>query len=211
MDITWVYLIQVCLIQHSQKEYQAKNLLAWYTHITLYMNTSTRGVPQQKTESWLLILSEEWKSHQFSSVQSLSRVRLLATPWITARQASLSVTNSRSTLKLMSIESVMPSSHLILCRPLLLLPSIPPSIRVFSNESTLHMRWPKYWSFSFSIIPSKEIPGLISFRMDWLDLFAVQGSSRVFSNTTVQNHQFFSTQPSSQSNSHIHTWPLEKP
>ena len=110
----------------------------------------------------------------FSSVQSLSRVRLFATPWITAHQASLSITNSWSLLRLTSIESVMPSSHLILCRPLLLLPPIPPSIRVFSNESTLHMRWPKYGSFSFSIIPSKEIPGLISFRMDWLYLLAVQ-------------------------------------
>ena len=104
------------------------------------------------------------------SVQSLSRVRLFATPWIAARQASLSVTNSQSLLKLMSIESVMPSTHLILYRPLLLLPPIPPSIRVFSNESTLRMRWPKYWSFSFSISPSGEHPGLISFRMDWLDL-----------------------------------------
>ena len=103
------------------------------------------------------------------------------------------------------IESVMPSSHLILCRPLLLLPPIPPSIRVLSNESTLCMRWPKYWSFSFSISPSKEIPGLISFRMDWLDLLAVQGLSRVLSNTTVQKHHFFSAQPSSQSNSHIYT------
>ena len=112
----------------------------------------------------------------FSSVQLLSRVQLFVTPRITAHQASLSITNSRSLLKLMSIESVMPSSHLILCRPLLLLPPIPPSIRVFSSESTLRMRWPKYWSFSFSIIPSKEIPGLISFRMDWLDLLAVQGT-----------------------------------
>ena len=111
-----------------------------------------------------------------SSVQSLKCVRLYAVPWITACQASLSITNSRSSLKLMSIESVMPSSHLILCCPLLFLPPIPPSIRVFSNESTLHMRWPKYWSFSFSIIPSKEIPGLISFRMDWFDLLAVQGT-----------------------------------
>ena len=110
---------------------------------------------------------------QFSSVQSLSRVRLFATPWIAARQASLSITNSQSSLRLTSIESVMPSSHLMLCWLLLLLPPIPPSIRVFSNESTLHVRWPKYWSFSFSIIPSKEIPGLISFRMDWLDLLAV--------------------------------------
>ena len=113
---------------------------------------------------------------QFSSVQSLSHVRLFATPWIAARQASLSITNSRSSLKLSSIESVMPSSHLILRCPLLLLPPIPPSIRVFSNESTLRTRWPKYWSFSFSIIPSKEHPGLISFRMDWLDLLAVQGT-----------------------------------
>ena len=240
-------------------------------------------------------LSQRNKNH-FSSVQSLTRVRLFATPWIAARQASLSITNSRSSVKLTSIKSMMPSSHLILCHPLLLLPSIPPSIRVFSNESTLRMRWPKYWSFSFSIIPSKEIPGLISFRMDWLDLFQSKGLSRVFSNTTdqkhqfgdrqwrrwreswsaecgnrefcchrpwafqvtqptsrewgqraracmpilsssgsnvvrpVQNgslwrqlqeqsvlkkkkkkHQFFSAQPSSQSNSHIHTWPQEKP
>ena len=112
----------------------------------------------------------------FSSVQSLSRVRLFATPWITARQASLSITNSRSSPKLTSIKSVMPSSHLILCRPLFLLPPIPPSIRVFSNESTLRMRWPKYWSFSFIFIPSKEHPGLISCRMDCLDLLAVQGT-----------------------------------
>ena len=105
-------------------------------------------------------------SVQFSSFQSLSRVRLFATPRITARQASLSITNSRSLLRLTSIGSVMPSSHLILCSPLLLLPPIPPSITVFSNESTLRMRWPKYWSFSFSIIPSKEHPRLISFRMD---------------------------------------------
>ena len=109
------------------------------------------------------------------SVQSLSRVRLFATPWIAARQASLSITNSRSSLRFTSIESVMPSSHLILCHLLLLLPPVPPSIRVFSSESTLRMRWPKYWSFSFSIIPSKENPGLISFRMDWLDLLAVRG------------------------------------
>ena len=114
--------------------------------------------------------------YQFSSRQSLSRVRLFATPWIAAHQASLSITNSRSSLRLTSIKSVMPSSHLILCRPLLLLPTIPPSIRLFSSESTLRMRWPKYWSSSFSIIPTKEIPGLISFRMDWLDLLAVQGT-----------------------------------
>ena len=109
---------------------------------------------------------------------------LFATPWTAARQASLSITNSQSSLRLTSIESVMPSSHLILCRPLLLLPPIPPGIKVFSNESTLRMRWPKYWSFSFSIIPSKEIPGLISFRMDWLDLLAVQGTLKSF----LQHH-----------------------
>ena len=148
----------------------------------------------------------------FSSIQSLSRVRLFATPWIAAHQASLSITNSRSSPKPMCITSVMPSSHLILCRPLLLLPPVPPSIRVFSNESTLRMRWPKYWSFSLSISPSNEHLGLVSFRMDWLDLLAVQGDScKNLSNTTVQKHQFFGTQLSSQSNSHIHTWPLEKP
>ena len=113
----------------------------------------------------------------FSSVLSLSRVQLLVTTWIAARQASLSITNSWSLLRLMSIKLVMPSSHLILCCPLLLLPPIPPSIRVFSNESALHMRWPKYWSFSFSVSPSNEHPGLISFRMDWLDLLGVQGPS----------------------------------
>ena len=112
----------------------------------------------------------------FSSVQSLNHVQIFVTPWTAACQPSLSITNSRSLLKLMSTESVMPSSHLILCHPFLLLPPIPPSIRVFSNESTLCMRWPKYWSFSFSIIPSKEHPGLISLRMDWLDLLAVQGT-----------------------------------
>ena len=123
-------------------------------------------------------------SVQFSSVQLLSCVRLFATPWITAHQASLSITISQSSLKLTSIKSVMPSSHLILCRPLLLLPSIPPSIRVFSNKSALRMRWPKYWSFSFSIIPSKEHPGLISLRMDWLDLLAVQGTLK----SLLQHH-----------------------
>ena len=121
---------------------------------------------------------------KFSSLQSLSRVQLFATPWIAARQASLSITISRSSLKLMSIESVIPSSHLILCHSLLLLPPVPPSIRVFSNESTLHLRWPKYWSFSLSISPSNEHPGLISFRMDWLDLLAVQGTLK----SLLQHH-----------------------
>ena len=148
---------------------------------------------------------------QFSSFQSLSCVQLFATPWIAARQASLSITNSRSSLRLASIKSVMPSSHLILCHPLLLLPTIPPSIRVFSNESTLHIRWPKYWSFSFSISPSKKPQGWSP--SEWTGWISLQskGLSRVFSNTTVQTHQFFSAQPSSQSNSHIYTWLLEKP
>ena len=138
-------------------------------------------------------------SVQFSSVQSLSRVWLFATPWNAARQASLSITNSRRLLKLMSIESGMPSSHLILWRPLLLQPPIPPSIRVFSNESTLHMRWPKYWSFSFSISPSHEHPGLTPFRMDWLDLFAVQGTLKSLlqhhsSKASILRHSAFFTQ-----------------
>ena len=130
----------------------------------------------------------------FSSVQLLSRVQLFVTPWTVARQASLSITNSRSLLKLRSIMSVMPSNHLILCHPLLLLPSIFPSVRVFSNESVLCIRWPKYWSFSFSISPSNEYSGLISFRVDcWISLL-YKGLSRVFSNTTVQKYQFFGAQ-----------------
>ena len=150
-------------------------------------------------------------SVQFISVQLLSHVQLFVTPWIAAGQASLSISNSQSLPKLMSIESVMTSSHLILCLHLLLLPPIPPRIRVFSKESALCMRWPKYWSFSFNINPSNEHPGLISFRMEWLDLLLAKGLSRVFSNTTVQKHQFFGAQLSSQSNSHIYTWALEKP
>ena len=122
--------------------------------------------------------------YRFSSVQSLSRVRLFVTPWIAARLAYLSITNSQSQPKPMSIESVMPYSHLILCRPLLLLPLILPSIKVFSNESTLCMRWPKYWSFSFNISPSNEHPGLVSLRMDWLDLLAVQGTLK----SLLQHH-----------------------
>ena len=121
--------------------------------------------------------SQDHTDGQFSSVQSLSHVWHFVTPWTTARQASLSITNSRSSPKLMCIKSVMPSSHLILCRPLLLLPLIPPGIRVFSNESVLCIRWPKYWSFSLSISLFNEHPGLVSFRMDWLDLLAVQGTS----------------------------------
>ena len=145
------------------------------------------------------------------SVQSLSHVRLFATPWTAAHQASLSITNSWSLLKLMSIESVMPSSHLILCCPLLLLPPIPPSIRVFSSESTLHISWPKYWSFSFYIRPSNEHPGLISFRTDWLDFLAVQGTVKSLlqhhsSKASILQHSaFFTVQLS-------HPYiPLEKP
>ena len=145
-----------------------------------------------KTQSVSLII--------FSSVQSLSRVLLSVTPWTAARQAYLSITNSRSSLRLTSMESVMPSRYLILCCPLLLLPPIPPSIRVFSNESTLRKRWPKYWSFSFSISLSNECSGLISLQSMGLSLV---------SSTTVQKHQFFGAQPSSQSKSHIHTWPQE--
>ena len=142
----------------------------------------------------------ERASTPFSSVQLLSRVRPFATPWTAAHPAFLSITNSRSLLKLMSIELVMPSNHLILCYPLLLPPSVFPSIRVLCNESVLHIRWRKYWSFSFSISPYNEYSGLVSFRMDWLDLLAVQGTlkslkptlkSGLFSNTTVEKHQFF--------------------
>ena len=158
----------------------------------------------------------------FSSVQSLSRVWLFVTPWTTARQASLSITNSQSPPKPMSIESVMPSNHLILCRPLLLLPSIFPSIRVFSDESALRIRWPKYWSFSFNISPSNEHPGLISFRMDWLDLLAVQGTLKssptpqfksissalsLYSPTLTSIHDHWENQ-SLESAIHIHISPL---
>ena len=144
-------------------------------------------------------------------VQSLSCVWLFATPWTAAHQASLSFTISRSLLKLKSIESVMPSNHLILCHTLLLPPSIFPSIRVFSSESALHIRWPKYWSFSFSISPSNEYSGFISFKIDWFDLLAVQGTLK----SLLQNHNskasILCSQPSLWSNSHIHTWQLEKP
>ena len=150
-----------------------------------------------------------WLS-QFSSVQSHSHVWLFVTPWTAARHASLSITNSQSLLKFISIESVMPSNHLVLCHPLLL-PSIFPSSRVFSNESVLCKRWPKYWSFNFNISPSNDHPGLISFRMDWLDLLAVQGTLKSLLQHHRSKHQFFGTQLSLWSNSHIHTWLLEKP
>ena len=155
---------------------QEAGRVVWYSH--LFKNFPQFVVIQRIKDFNVVSEAEvdaflEFLRIQFRSVQSLSRVWLFVTPWIAARQASLSITNSQSSLRFMSIESVMPSSHLILCRPLLLLPPISPSIRVFPNESILLMRWPKYWSFGFSIIPSKEIPGLISFRMDWLDLLAL--------------------------------------
>ena len=144
----------------------------WKVVKELHHYTGTAPLPLNKSK------------YQTDTSVQLSCVRLFATPWIAAHQASLSITTSWSSLRLMSIQSVMPSSHLILCHPLLLLPPIPPRIRVFSSESTLHMRWPNYWSFSFSIIPSKGIPGLISFRMDWLDLLAVQGTLK----SLLQHH-----------------------
>ena len=156
------------------------------------MDCIVHGVAKSQKQLSNLFESEFPERHKvptltqiyISSVQSLSRIRLFATPWIAAHQVSLSITNSRSSPKLRSIESVMPSSHLILCRPLLLLTPIPPSITVFSNKSTLHMRWPKYWSFRLSISPSNEHLGLISFRMDWLDLLAVQGTPK----SLLQHH-----------------------
>ena len=145
-----------------------------------------RSVAKEMTEDLLV--------RMFSSVQLLTHVRLFATPWISACQDSLSITNSLSPLKLMSIESVMPSNHLIFCRPLLLLPSIFPSIRVFSNESVLHIKWPKYWSFSVSISPLNEYSGLISFRIDRLDLLVVQGTLKSVLQHHSSKHQFFNTQ-----------------
>ena len=144
------------------------------------------------------------------TVQSLSHVWLFVTPWTAAHQASLSITNSWSLIKLMSIESVMPSNHLILCSPLLL-PSVFPSIRVFSNESVLHIRWPKYWSFNFSICPSSEYSGLISFRMDWFDLLAVQGTLKSLLQHRSSKASILWCSAFFKSNSHIHTWPPEKP
>ena len=158
------------------------------------------------------LCNQDWTRRAIfnSSVQSFSHVWLFATPCTTECQASLSITNSWSLPKLMSIESMMPSNHLILCLPLLLLPSIFPSIRVFSNESALRIRWPKYWGFNLNISPSNEHPGLISFRMDRLGILAVQETLKSLLQP-VQKHQFFGAQLSLESNSHIHTWLLEKP
>ena len=141
---------------------QVNHVIYWLYTVSIETRTLKFSNKNGYVSCYFICWVLQFSSVHFSSIQSLSRVWLFVTPWIAARQASLSITNSQSSLRLTSIESVMPSSHLILCRPLLLLPPIPPSSRVFSNESTLHMRWPKYWSFSFSIIPSKEIPGLIS-------------------------------------------------
>ena len=158
------------------------------------------------------VLVSEWVyTCAYIFISQFSHIWIFVTPWTPALQASLSITNSQSLLKLMSIKSMMPSNHLIPCHPLLLLPSIFPSIRVFSSDSVFCIRWPKCWSFNFSISPSNEYSGRISFRINWFDVLQSKGLSRVFSNTTVQKHHFFSTQLSSESNSHIHTWPLEKP
>ena len=197
LEVNWFFHIRylkrdLFAISFSTLEKKRNNteiLVAEYINITWSSFTANSIFLRKKIKSFkmlsylvfvkiaiLQITPKNSYCPQFSSVQSLSRVWLFATPWTGALQASLSITSSWSLLKPMSIESVMPSNHLILCRPLLLLPPIPPSIRVFSNESALHMRWPKYWSLSSSISPSNEHPGLVSFRMDWLDLLAVQGT-----------------------------------
>ena len=191
----WGSLLGCCLWGHTELDMTEAAATTWL-HVwilDLYKDESalvacSSGNRQKEIKLifspikwWLLLLNQ---NHIQSSVQLLSHVRLFVTPWTTARQASLSITNSQSPPKPMSIESVMPSSHLSLCHSFLLLPPIPRSIRVFSNESTLHMRWPKYWSFSFSISPSNEHPGLIIFRMDWLDLLAVQGTLK----SLLQHH-----------------------
>ena len=171
----------------------------WYlSHRELFWRLNER-LPVAKYQAIVLLLF------------SCSVVSDFATPWTAACQASLSTTNSRGLLKLMSIELVIPSNHLILCGPLLLPPSIFPSIRGFYKESVLHLRWPKYWGFSFTISPSNDYSGLISFRKDWLDLLAVQGTLKsLLQHHSSKAHQFFSTQISLQSNSHIHTRLLEK-
>ena len=165
------------------------------------------GLPWQRPQ--LVGIEHNPPLYGFSSVQFSHSV--FEIPWTAAWQASLSITNSQSLLKLVFIELVMPSNHLILCHPLLLLPSIFPSIRTFSNESVLHIRWPKYWSFNFSISPSNDYSGLISFRMDWLDLLAVQGTLKSLLQHYSSKASFFGTQLSLLSNIHIHTWLLEKP
>ena len=168
----------------------SKDSLRGYT-VQNRFTINTRAITSNVV--WSVVITAGYQAY-LNWVLLLSHVRLFTTPLTTAHQASLSITNSWSLLKLMSIKLVMLSSHLILCHPLLLLPPTPPSISVFSNESTLHIRWPKYWSLSFNISPSNEHPGLISFRMDWLDLLAVQRTLKSLLNTTVQKHQFFGAQ-----------------
>ena len=180
----------------------SKHPLSTTQEMTLHMDITRWSISKHNN---YVLCSRRWKS-SISSVQLLSRVWLVATPWTTARQASLSITNSQRLLKLMSIESVMPSNHLTLCRPLLLLPSIFPSIRVFSSESVLCIRGPKYWSFNFNISPSSEYSQLISFRMHWLDLLAVQGTFKSLpqhhsSKASILQHSAFFLSP----NSHTHT------
>ena len=180
-----------------------KDREAW--HAAIHGVTKSQTRPKLFIE-WICFLTCLWACPLV--VSSLSCVRLFAILGTSALQDSLFITNSRSLSKLLSIEAVMPSNHLILCHPLLRLPSIFPSVRVFSNDLALRIRWPKYWSFSFSISPSNEYSGLTSFRIDWFYLFAAQGLSRVFFNTTVRKHKFFSAQASLWSSSHIHTWLL---
>ena len=170
-------------------------LLFLHTHInSLFYSLIPTYIKQHCCRGSLIPTDQFWvflSWWEFSSVQSLSRAQLFTTPWTAAHQASLSITNPRSPPKPMSIKTVMPSNHLILCRPLLLLPSIFPSIRVFSNESALRIRWPKYWGFSFNISHSNEHPGLISFRMDWLDLLAVQGTLKsLLQHQLIESNQF---------------------
>ena len=202
----WIYwqviFLEKCLYSGYKKSYNPINI--WGEDLHINFTKEEISMANEHIERYSMSLT-----FQFSSVAQ--SCWLFETPWIAARQASLSITNSQSSPRFTSIESVMPSSHLILCRPLLLLPPIPPSIRVFPNESTLRMRWPKYWSFNFSIIPPKKSQGWSP--SEWTGWISLQskGLSRVFFNTTVQKHQFFGAQPSSHSNSHTHTWPQEKP
>ena len=187
--ISYIHLKVVFLIRIYLFQLNFQNFVIEFMISSLLFSLMSVILKFMSSFSFLTLFSV-----QFSSVQSLSRVQLFATSWIAACQASLSITNSQSSPKLMCIESVMPSSHLILCRPLLLLPSIPPSITVFSNESTLRMRWPKYWSFSLSISPSNEHSGLVSFKIDWLDLLAVQGTLKSLLQHHSSKHQFLSAQ-----------------